>query len=301
MLTQWEKLKAAQRMQDYIEAHLKEKITLVRLARAARYSPWHAARIFKEITGKAPFEYIRLRRLSLAAEMLRNTDCKVVDVALEFEFDSHEGFTRAFAQQFGLPPIRFRKTASSHGLFEPPQLREWYLRRQRGDLAMASDKEVATIFVQILERPARRLILKRGQRATHYFEYCEEVGCDVWEILTGINDALHEPMGLWLPERLRRPGTSEYVQGVEVPSDYSGPVPEGFDIIDLPPCKILVFQGAPYEEKGMEKAITAVWDAMNSYRPENFGYQWADDDAPRFQLQPEGHRGYIEGRPVRSL
>ena len=52
MLTRWEKIKAVQRKQDFIEAHLTEPITLNALARAARYSPWYAARLFKEATGR---------------------------------------------------------------------------------------------------------------------------------------------------------------------------------------------------------------------------------------------------------
>jgi hypothetical protein len=53
----------------------------------------------------------------------------------------------------------------------------------------------------------------------HYFEYCEEVGCEVWNEVGQIEPALHEPMGLWLPEALLKPNTSSYVQGVEVPLD----------------------------------------------------------------------------------
>ncbi len=45
MLTQWDKIKAVRRMQDHVEAHLDEKITMAALARAARYSQWHAARL----------------------------------------------------------------------------------------------------------------------------------------------------------------------------------------------------------------------------------------------------------------
>ncbi len=88
MLTQWDRIKAVQRMQDHIEAHLDHKITMAAPVRAARYSQWHAARLFREVTGKAPFEYIRLLRLSAAAEKLRDTDRKVVDVAFDFVFDS---------------------------------------------------------------------------------------------------------------------------------------------------------------------------------------------------------------------
>lgn len=307
MLTQWDKIKAAERMQAHIEAHLGDPITLAALARAAHYSPWHAARLFKEITGKPPFEYIRLRRLSAAAETLREArdQVRVVDVAFDFVFDSHEGFTRAFARQFGMPPTHFRKTGSSVELFMPPQLRDWYARRQRGELAMAEckteRKKPDTIFVQVIDRPARKAIVRRGREATHYFQYCEEVGCEVWDELAAIPEALQEPLGMWLPESLRTPGTSQYVQGVEVAADYAGPVPEGLEIIELPACKMMVFQGPPFEEKDFEQAITSLWDAMESYKPETYGFAWADEYGPRFQLRPEGYRGYIEGRPVRAV
>lgn len=301
MLTHWERIKAAERMQAYIEAHLGEKITLAALARAACYSPWHAARVFKEVTGKPPFEYIRLRRLSAAAEALRGSSSKVIDVAFDFVFDSHEGFTRAFARQFGMAPTRFRHTDSPVRLFMPPRLREWYRWRQQGEDTMTEKKKTEVVFVQVLDRPERKAIIKRARKATHYFEYCEEVGCDVWETLGTIPDALQEPMGMWLPVCFRTPGTSEYVQGVEVPVDYDGQTPEGFDVIDLPACRMMVFQGPPFEDKDFESAITSLWDVIASCKPETYGFAWADDDGPRFQLCPEGYRGYIEGRPVRPV
>lgn len=52
-------VEAVQRMQDYMEEHLLVPITMKQLARAAGYSPWHAARIFREKLGKSPFEYLR--------------------------------------------------------------------------------------------------------------------------------------------------------------------------------------------------------------------------------------------------
>ena len=298
MLTHWDKIKAAERMQEYIEAHLCDKITMAALARAARYSQWHAARLFKEVTGKSPFEYVRLRRLSGAAERLQGTSCKVIDVALDFVFDSHEGFTRAFARQLRMPPAHFRKTGSTVELFMPPQLRDWYTRRQRGELVMAESKKSEIVFVQVLDRPARKMIVKRGRQATHYFEYCEEVGCDVWDRLASLPNTLQEPQGMWLPEGLRPPGTSQYVQGVEVPDDYDGEVLDGFEIIDLPACKMMVFQGPPFEDRDFEQAIASLWDVMSTYQPEIYGFKWADEAGPRFQLRPEGHRGSIEGRPV---
>ena len=300
-MTQWEKITAVRRMQDYIECHLEQRITMAALAREAYYSQWHASRMFKEVTGKAPFEYIRLRRLSAAAQRLRGSTARVIDVALDFVFDSHEGFTRAFGRQFGVPPSRYRKSGSDAKLFMPPQLGDWYNRRQRGEIVMSEGKKPETVFVQVLERPARKMILKRGRKATHYFEYCEEVGCEVWDELSAIKDALHEPMGLWLPEHLIPEGTSRYAQGVEVAADYAGPYPVGYEVIDLPACRMMVFQGPPFEDRNFEQAISSLWDVMNSYRPETHGFKWADECGPRFQLIPEGYRGYIEGRPVLPL
>lgn len=94
-------------------------------------------------------------------------------------------------------------------------------------------ENVKTVFVQRVEKPARKVILKRGVKARDYFAYCEEVGCDVWGTLTSMKSLCGEPVCLWLPPEQRAPGTSEYVQGVETAEDYDGPVPEGFDVIRL--------------------------------------------------------------------
>lgn len=314
-------IEAVQRMQDHMEAHISEPITLADLARAAGYSQWHSARVFKSLVGKAPFEYLRALRLSHAALQLRAGDgdggercgrgnacgpCepRVADVAFDFVFDSHEGFTRAFSRQFGLSPREFRRRGGSVELFMPHRVRDYYIRLQRGETQMTSKAEprakANTVFVQVVERPARKAIIKRGIKATHYFEYCEEVGCDVWEVLSGIEQATHEPAGMWLPASMIKPGTSAYVQGVEVAADYSGAVPDGFEMLDLPACKLMVFQGEPFKDDDFSEAIGNLWDTINRYDPQVYGFEWADGDAPRFQLAPLGYRGYIEGRPVRQ-
>ena len=298
-MERWEKIKAVGRMQNYIEEHITEVITLHQLANAAGYSPWHAFRIFKELMQRTPFDYIRSLRLSRAAEKLRNKDVKIIDVAFDFVFDSHEGFTRAFSRQFGITPRDFCKHTPELNLFLPVRIHDYYLTKQRGEDIMC--KNPNTIFVQVVDRPARKLLLKRGIKATHYFEYCEEVGCEVWDVLTKIQGAIYEPIGMWLPESLRKPGTSEYAQGVEVKADYHGEVPEGYELVDLPPCKMMVFQGQPYEDEKFSEAIGEMWEAMKNYNPEIYGFRWADDDGPRFQLAPMGYRGYIEARPVKQL
>lgn len=299
----WEKVNAVQRMQDYIASHLAEPITLHMLAQASGYSPWYCTRLFKELCGKSPFEYIRLLRLSKAALRLRDSDDRVLDVALDFVFDSHEGFTRAFSKQFGLSPKEYQNRTPPLRLFMPYAIRDYYLMLQKGEDHMAekNEKNTPAVFVQVVERPARKLIIKRGIKATEYFGYCEEVGCDIWGELSSIKEALYEPIGMWLPDRFRTAGTSFYAQGVEVPVDYTGAVPEGCEIIDLPACKVMVFQGPPYEDEQYNEAIEQVWEVMKRYNPELYGFAWADDDGPRFQLAPMGYRGYIEARPVRQI
>ena len=163
---------------------------------------------------------------------------------------------------------------------------------------MSEKSETKAIFIQVVERPARKVLLKRGVTAEEYFTYCEEVGCDIWSELTGVKEALYEPIGMWLPKHLIKEGTSRYVQGVELPPDYSGAVPSGYDLIDLPPCVMMIFQGEPYDDADFMEAIDEVWKHIEQFDPSVYGYKWDPEAAPRFQLAPMGHRGYIEALPV---
>lgn len=156
------------------------------------------------------------------------------------------------------------------------------------------------IYVQIIQRPARQLLLRRGVQADNYFDYCAEVGCDVWGLLLSVKSLCGEPISLWLPPALVRPGTSTYVQGVEIGLGEKVDVPEGFDLLPLPAALYLQFQGPPFEEAGYGTAIQEVWAAIEGYDPAVLGYAW-DDTQPRIQLEPVGTRGYIELRPVRPL
>ena len=292
---------AVQRMQDYIKSHLTETITLKQLSSQAGYSPFHSARMFKELTGRSPFEYMRLLRLTQAALMLRDERTRVLDVALDFVFDSHEGFTRAFSKEFGITPRRYQQSPRPIQLFLPSPVYDYYNYLKRGERKMENTQNSGFVFVQVIDRPARKVIVKRGKKAKDYYAYCEEVGCDVWGILCSVKEALFEPIGMWLPERFRPEGTSEYAQGVEVPFDYSGEVPEGFELMDLPPCQMMVFQGPAFQDEVFFDAIDALSQAMENYKPELYGYTWADEEGPRFQLEPQGYRGYIEARPVKKV
>jgi len=283
-------------MQAYIEKSLDAEITLKTLGRAAGYSPWYASVIFKKLTGKSPFEYIRQLRLTKAALRLRDENIKIIDIALESEFDSHEGFTRAFSKQFRLTPSAYVETLPPIQLFMPYPVP---IERLKGDNTVMETK-FYPVFMRVVERPLRKLVLRRGIEAGDYFAYCEEAGCDVWGILSSIKEALCEPVGMWLPKSSRKPGTSEYCQGVEVPLDFNKPLPEGFETAEFPPCKMMVFQGPPFNDEDFGEAIGNMWRAIEELQIEAAGYRWAEGDAPRVQLEPRGERGYIEARPVRE-
>ena len=75
-----------------IEEKIREKLTVEKLAQSVHFSKYHYQRLFKETVGHSVMRYVTRRRLALAAEELINTDNSILDIALKYGFDSHEGF-----------------------------------------------------------------------------------------------------------------------------------------------------------------------------------------------------------------
>ena len=288
-----EQRKAVRRMQDYINDHISEEISIGDLAKAASFSPWYARRIFIKYLDMTPAVYIRRLKLSRSALKLRDESCQILDVAMDMGYGSVDGYQRAFRREFGINPGEYSASPVPVWLFTP----FFIIDQERSERKMS---DIRNVFIQVVEKPARKVIIKRGIKATEYWSYCEEVGCDVWGLLTSIKSISGEPVCLFLPEKLRKPVTNEYVQGVEVEPDYRGTVPEGFEVIDLPASTYLLFRGEPFAEENYEAAIGEIWDAEKKYNPAFIGYEW-DDTNPRIQLEPRGERGYMELVPVKKL
>ena len=287
-----EQRKAVREMQDYISEHISEDITISDLAKHVSFSPWYVRKLFLKHVGMTPAVYIRRLKLSKSALRLRDESCQVLDIAMDMGFGSVDGYQRAFRREFGRNPKEYSTSPVPIWLFTPTLI----LDKERNQNDMS---EIRNVFIQVIEKPARKVIIKRGVNANEYFSYCDEVGCDVWGLLTSIKSISGEPVCMWLPEHLRKPVTNEYVQGVEVEADYDGPIPEGFEIIDLPASTFLLFRGEPFAEENYVAAITEIWDAEKKYNPDFIGYEW-DDKNPRIQLEPVGDRGYIELVPVKK-
>jgi len=288
-----EQRKAVRKMQDYINDHICEEITIADLAKAVSFSPWYARRLFIKYLDMTPAVYIRRLKLSKSALRLRDESCQILDVALDMGFGSVDGYQRAFRREFGINPKEYSTSPVPVWLFTP----SYIIDKERSESNLS---DIRNVFIQVVEKPPRKVIIKRGINATEYWSYCEEVGCDVWGLLTSIKSISGEPVCLFLPKELRNPVTNEYVQGVEVESDYNGEIPEGFDVIDLPASTFLLFRGEPFAEENYEAAILEIWEAEKKYNPEFIGYVW-DDTNPRIQLEPRGERGYMELVPVKKL
>ncbi|MBD3919970.1 AraC family transcriptional regulator [Paenibacillus sp. PR3] len=93
---------------DYIEANLADTISYDDIAQRTCCSTYHFQRMFPFITGVSLSEYIRRRRLTLAAFELQTTDAKVIDIAMKYGYDSPEAFARAFKNLHGIMPISAR-------------------------------------------------------------------------------------------------------------------------------------------------------------------------------------------------
>ena len=294
-----DKAAAVSRMQHYIEAHLDEEITLDDLANAAGYSKYHALRIFRELTHRTPLETVRALRLTRAAKVLQDADDKVVDVAMDSGFDSHDGFTRAFSRQFGITPQKYHAETPPVNWFVHYPIEAYYILKE-GTEPMSNERVSRTVTVTVVERPARKLIFLR-HNATDYFSACEEVGCD-WEgFYNSIPEKFDTAAGGRLPSNLIKSGTSGNAFFVEVPLSYNKTLPDGYEIAELPPCTYLYFNGMPFDDQNdFPIAIGIMNEAIEAYPFERFGWK-KSDNAPDMGMGAEAETGARAAVPVEKL
>jgi AraC family transcriptional regulator len=103
----------------FIEANLTEHIDFKEAARLAYCSEYHFKRMFSFLAGISLSEYIRRRRLTLAAFDLRDPSMKVIDIAVKYEYSSPDSFTRAFQQLHGITPTEARNNGHSLKAYPP--------------------------------------------------------------------------------------------------------------------------------------------------------------------------------------
>ncbi|MCM3609843.1 AraC family transcriptional regulator [Planococcus sp. MERTA32b] len=102
-------VESLQRAIDWMEAHMEEPVTIEQIAKEANSSVFHFQRTFALLTDCSVAEYLRRRRLTLAAQELSATDQKIIDIAYKYGYDTPEAFSKAFRRQHGVTPSEARK------------------------------------------------------------------------------------------------------------------------------------------------------------------------------------------------
>lgn len=256
---------------DYVEHHIYDAISIHDIANASNYSTYHFSRIFKALVGDSPKEYLRKRRLTIAADRLIKEETRILDLALEFQFESQEAFTRAFKQLFDVTPGQFRKHADPFRLMYKDQFSPHMLSHLQNQLAMEPD---------IIERPA----LKTVGVARRYNEEDLELKV-LWSAFRPFVNSIpnrvgKDAFGIYEEYEETEEGVGfTYICSVAV--DSFDDIPEGMVARTIAPQKY-----ARFKHKGpvatLERTLKYVW---GSWLPKS-GYEYVAK--PDFELYSDG-------------
>lgn len=119
-----------------------EPVSIHDIAKASNYSTYHFCRIFRSLVGDSPKEYLRKRRLTIAAERLAKGEKSILDIALSCQFESHASFTRSFKQLFKMTPEQYREKADPFRLIYKDQFSPHMLHHLQTRLVM--EPEIVT-------------------------------------------------------------------------------------------------------------------------------------------------------------
>lgn len=251
----------AQKALWFIESHLSAPLSLDDVAGMAGVSRFHIVRAFAAATGHSVMRYVRLRRLSEAARALANGAPDILSLALEADYGSHEAFTRAFRDQFGMTPDAVRGRASVAGL--PLQ-----------EPVMMDSSPLATLAPPRLVHNKPLLVAGVVERVSHdngagipalwrrFHQTVADIPARIGDTAYGVccngDDA----------------GNFDYIAGVEV-ADYSD-LPRAFAKIRIPAATFAVFSHDEHISV-IRRTVSTIW---NHWLPSS-GYTVAD--APNFE------------------
>lgn len=248
---------------NYIEEHLHETITMEQIAQEVNASVFHFQRTFSILTDMSIADYIRRRRLTLAAQELINTDSKVIDIAYKYGYDSPEAFTKAFRKQHNVTPSEVRKQQGP-------------LQSYNRLIIQVTLKGAEPMKYNIVEKEKFQVV---GVKRTY--------NCQTGENLQGIPQFWNELNGQGMDKQLftLNNGQIKGVLGVCVPdenykdnslidywiaTDHVGEVPENMLAMEVPASKWVVFEvrgPMPDAMQNAWKKIFSEWFPSNPYEP----------------------------------
>jgi AraC family transcriptional regulator len=251
----------AQKALWFIERHLANELTLDEIAGVGEVSRYHMVRAFAAATGLSVMRYVRARRLSEAARALANGAPDILQLALEADYGSHEAFTRAFRDYFGVTPEMVRSSARlDHIKLQEPVLMDSTIIANLGAPRFATAKPL--------------LVAGIGER------YSSENGAGI----PGQWQRFHQSVAN-IPARIGKvaygvccngddAGNFDYIAGVEV-SDFSD-LPREFSTVRIPEQRYAVFTHGDHISS-IRRTINTIW---NHWLPAS-GFKAAD--APNFE------------------
>ena len=236
---------------------------------------------------------LRITELSDIMDVSRPTMYKFIDMYENGKRDDIDPVILKFFDSVERNPKMKKKDALYYALLIQGS-------RRRSD---AHDRRVKTmVTVTAVDRPARKLLLLRSKDATDYMNYCEEMGCEWENVLNGIECRFDDAALVTLPKNMVVPQTSKTASGIEVSADFSHDVPNGYEVIDLPSSTMLYFRGSPYvSEDDFCEALEIVFDAIDSYDPEIYGWKFDTESAPSFNFGASSKKGARVAIPVKNL
>jgi len=209
---------------EYIEANLDSNITIDSLAGRVNLSRFHFHRVFKALTGENPISYVENRRLTRACYELSNTEKRIIDIAFDYGFQSHESFIRAFKKKYSMTPSQFRKkrlNISNNGIVKI------------GALDLKLSNGIARPNPAIVAKPAFRAagIIYSGRDTAAVSRLWQQF----WKLVdTKLIDIKgRQLLGVCMHDiDMRNNEVFDYYAGFEL--DSSIEVPSGFEIIEIP-------------------------------------------------------------------
>ena len=115
-------VKTIENMVNWVEENLNKCPTLEEMSDYVGYSPCYCSTKFHQYIGVSFKDYIRKRQLSMAAIALQKTKYRIIDIAIQYGFSSHEAFTRAFVRAYGFTPFQYRKLSLEILVFDKAQI-----------------------------------------------------------------------------------------------------------------------------------------------------------------------------------
>ena len=243
----------------YIESHLNSELSLDTIAEAAGVSRFHLSRAFASTTGSSLAGYMRARRLSQAAKALVDGAPDILAVALDAGYGSHEAFTRAFRQHFGLTPEQLRSQAH----FENITLQEPITMHHPVDTALSTPRLVKSEALLIFGLGARCPAVGNPAIPSQWSSFLPHLGHIDGQIGNVAYGVIHNSDDS---------GNYDYICGVAVREFPSHP-PE-FTRLRIPPQSYAVF-----EHRGHVSEIANTWKTIWEQGLSGAGFQASDGPA----------------------